>query len=98
MYGRRWLWLVILHTLVSSSPAGDRDAAVELGKKATAMVDVRDPDNSGSRSSGSGSAFCVDRSGLFVTNVHMVAARRRRWEGRRCSDLASQTRRSSRRG
>jgi WD40 repeat protein len=43
---------------------------VGLGKKATALVEVTAPRPEGG---GSGSAFCIDRSGLFITNAHVVA-------------------------
>ena len=43
----------------SASPA-----LVELGKRATALVDT---------SGGTGSAFCIDSSGMFVTNAHVVS-------------------------
>src|SRR5262249_38687984 len=39
------------------------------GKKATALVEVTTP---GPEGGGSGSAFCIDRSGLFLTNAHVI--------------------------
>jgi S1-C subfamily serine protease len=44
-----------------------RPEVIERGKKATAFVEVV---SSEGRSSGSG--FCIDRSGLFITNAHVV--------------------------
>jgi S1-C subfamily serine protease len=41
---------------------------VERGKKATALVEV-----SGAQGDATASAFCVDPSGLFVTNAHVIA-------------------------
>jgi S1-C subfamily serine protease len=43
-----------------------RKSGLALFKSATALVDLG--------YSGSGSAFCVDKRGLFVTNAHVVAA------------------------
>jgi S1-C subfamily serine protease len=54
---------------LSSPPCrGQADPAiVELGKKATALVEVRVEGGIGY-----GSAFCIDKSGIFVTNAHVV--------------------------
>ena len=41
---------------------------VERAKKATALVEV-----TSTKESASGSAFCVDVAGLFITNAHVVA-------------------------
>jgi WD40 repeat protein/S1-C subfamily serine protease len=46
-----------------------RTGVVGLGKKATALVEVTAP---GPEGGGSGSAFCIDRSGLFITNAHVI--------------------------
>ena len=59
--------------LAYAGPAGgqtksDRDV-VAIGKQATALVEVVSP---GPEGSGSGSAFCIDRSGLFITNAHVI--------------------------
>lgn len=40
---------------------------VERGKKATALVEVTT-----ARGGATGSGFCIDRSGLFITNAHVV--------------------------
>src|SRR5438105_609767 len=40
---------------------------VELGKQATALVEV-----AGAQGQATGSAFCVDQSGLFITNAHVI--------------------------
>jgi WD40 repeat protein len=42
---------------------------VATGKKATALVEVTAP---GAEGGGSGTAFCIDKSGLFITNAHVV--------------------------
>jgi WD40 repeat protein len=42
---------------------------VATGKKATALVEVMAP---GAEGGGSGTAFCIDKSGLFITNAHVV--------------------------
>ncbi|MGO9793619.1 MAG: hypothetical protein ACLP8S_30070, partial [Solirubrobacteraceae bacterium] len=54
--------------------AGRAEAQTELkpelvrrAKAATALVEVTHPD-----AGASGTAFCVDKSGLFVTNAHVV--------------------------
>ncbi len=44
-----------------------RPEVLERGKRATAFVEV-----TGSRGSSRGSAFCIDRSGLFITSVHAL--------------------------
>ncbi len=51
-----------------ASMAQHKPEVIERGKKATAFVEVAVADGSVS-----GSAFCIDRSGLFVTNAHVVA-------------------------
>jgi S1-C subfamily serine protease len=42
---------------------------VATGKKATALVEVTAP---GNQEGNTGSAFCIDKSGLFITNAHVV--------------------------
>jgi S1-C subfamily serine protease len=42
---------------------------VAVGKKATALVEVT---VSGAEGGGSGTAFCIDKLGLFITNAHVV--------------------------
>ena len=44
-----------------------RPEVLERGKRATAFVEV-----TSSRGSSRGSAFCIDRSGLFITSVHAL--------------------------
>ena len=53
--------------LAGARPEADRFAVIAKGKKATALVEV-----STRQGEGSGTAFCVDRSGLFVTNAHVI--------------------------
>ncbi len=75
MRGRRrdgWLgfscWVLLMLLPGGLLPcARVRADVVEQGKRATALVDL------GER--GSGSAFCIDPAGLFVTNWHVVADR-----------------------
>ena len=58
--------LTLLSTLATSSAlAAPRPQVLQAGKDATALVDL------GER--GSGTGFCVDAKGLFVTNRHVVA-------------------------
>ena len=57
-----------------ASPADEplaRTQLAKLGKAATALVEVKAGPAQGLRQ-GYGSAFCVHRSGLFVTNEHVV--------------------------
>ncbi len=42
---------------------------VAVGKKATALVEVTSP---GADGGGSGTAFCIDKLGLFITNAQLV--------------------------
>ena len=64
--------LLICLTVLPAPAAADeplsRVALSKLGKPATAFVEVKLPGLTGS-----GSAFCVHRSGLFLTNEHVVA-------------------------
>ena len=59
------MWLVVTLLLWSATLAGAQTKAeiVAAGKKATALVRTDD---------GFGSAFCVDASGFFITNEHVV--------------------------
>jgi S1-C subfamily serine protease len=50
--------------------AQNTSALVERGKRATALVEV-----SGIEGDATGSAFCVEKSGLFITNAHVVTGR-----------------------
>jgi S1-C subfamily serine protease len=52
---------------LAASDAQHRPEVIERGKKATAFVQVV---TSEGRATGSG--FCIDRSGLFITNAHVV--------------------------
>ncbi len=47
--------------------AGHSLEVIERSKKATALVEVVTAEGAAS-----GSAFCIDRSGLFITNAHVV--------------------------
>jgi WD40 repeat protein len=57
-------WLLVQGRLC---PAADPKEMVARGKAATAFVEVK-----GGRAEVSGSGFCVDKSGLFITNAHVV--------------------------
>ena len=61
--------LAILLLLVGSAPsrAQHKPEIIERGKKATALVEVVT-----AKGRATGSAFCVDKSGLFITNSHVV--------------------------
>jgi S1-C subfamily serine protease len=52
---------------LAPSDGQHRPEVIDRGKKATAFVQVVT-----SEGRGSGSGFCIDRSGLFVTNAHVV--------------------------
>ncbi len=52
---------------VAPCPAGDMKEVVAKGKAATALVEVDTAEGEVS-----GSAFCIDKSGLFITNAHVV--------------------------
>lgn len=67
MYVRRWLTSALMCVLAWANTASAQRAAddiVESGRAATAMVDVD--------GRVFGSAFCIDRRGVFVTNAHVV--------------------------
>src|SRR4051812_37291597 len=63
--------LVLLTMLLLARPTQAQSRAktdvVDRGKRATALVEVTSP-----RGESSGSAFCIDKAGLFVTNAHVV--------------------------
>ena len=61
--------LSLLLVLIASTPlrAQHKTQVIERGKRATALVEVRTAEGGGS-----GSAFCIDKSGLFITNSHVV--------------------------
>ena len=54
---------------VKAKPLAERprEVIVGLGKRASALVEITLP-----RGKVSGTAFCIDKSGLFVTNSHVV--------------------------
>lgn len=59
----------VLLLLVGTSPsqAQHKPEVIERGKKATALVEVVT-----AVGEATGSAFCIDKSGLFITNSHVV--------------------------
>jgi S1-C subfamily serine protease len=61
--------LSLLLALTISAPvrAQHKPDVIERGKKATALVEVKTAEGAAS-----GSAFCIDNSGLFITNSHVV--------------------------
>jgi S1-C subfamily serine protease len=61
------LGVVIVVMGLAASEAQHSPAVIERGKRATAFVEVVT-----SEGRATGSAFCIDRSGLFVTNAHVV--------------------------
>jgi Trypsin-like peptidase domain len=63
------LGLVVLASATTTSFGQFKPEVIERGKKATALVEITTP-----RGLATGSAFCVDRSGLFITNAHVVDA------------------------
>jgi len=68
---RPWIltaWTIWLAMLCCFARAGIPPEIVTKGKQATVLVETED----GRRS---GSAFCVDRAGFFVTNAHVAGAR-----------------------
>ena len=69
MLKRKSSVLTVLFLLVGSTPslAQHKREVIEQGKKATALVEVKTAEGGAT-----GSAFCVDKSGLFVTNAHVV--------------------------
>ena len=66
----RLLAFALLTLLPGPKSRADADISLEYilhAKQATALVDVEEEDGIGE-----GSAFCIDASGLFVTNAHVV--------------------------
>ncbi len=65
--------LALLTMLLLARPTQAQSQAktdvVDRGRRATALVEV-----TGTRGEGSGSAFCIDKAGLFITNAHVVEA------------------------
>jgi hypothetical protein len=68
--GMALLWGLALGISIVGSPvwADVTRAVVESGKRATALVETREA---------TGSAFCIDASGVFVTNQHVVGGENR---------------------
>ena len=59
---------VLLFSIGSAAAqAQHKPEVIERGKKATALVEVET-----AKGGASGSAFCIDKSGLFITNAHVV--------------------------
>jgi S1-C subfamily serine protease len=61
------LGVLVIATGLAPNDGQHKPEVIERGKKATAFVQVVTPEG---RATGSG--FCVDRSGLFITNAHVV--------------------------
>jgi hypothetical protein len=59
---------VILGGRASGQNSGISDV-VATGKKATALVEVTVPRGEGG---GPGTAFCIEKTGLFITNAHVA--------------------------
>jgi S1-C subfamily serine protease len=59
-----WVGLALVLCWVGKAAGEDQAAIIQKGKQATALVDVQSREF--------GTAFCVDPSGLFVTNAHVV--------------------------
>ena len=68
----KWLsFLLLLCGLMALEAEGRADitrATVQRGKQATALVEVAD---------GSGTAFCIDTAGYFITNFHVISGNTR---------------------
>ncbi len=66
---RNTLSLLLAFAQPSRRPvrAQHKPDVIERGKKATALVEVKTAEGGAT-----GSAFCVDKSGLFITNSHVV--------------------------
>lgn len=62
----RSCWAGVCLLVICASVCAADSNAVQNGKRATALVDLGDQ--------GSGSGFCIDPSGLFITNNHVVVA------------------------
>jgi WD40 repeat protein/S1-C subfamily serine protease len=65
--------LLLLIGIVLCDQAGAQSGpnidVVAIGKRATALVEVTAPK---AEEGGSGTAFCIDKSGLFITNAHVI--------------------------
>jgi WD40 repeat protein len=70
MYRLRSLVLCGVFLGIDAAPGRAEPApeVIEKGKKATALVEVTT-----AQGEVNGSAFCIDRSGLFITNAHVVS-------------------------
>jgi S1-C subfamily serine protease len=64
---------ILMIGLMGVSRAGAQTGAngdvVTIGKSATALVEVTAP---GNEEGSTGTAFCIDKSGLFITNSHVI--------------------------
>ncbi len=61
------LALLLLARPTAQAQSQTKIDVVDRGKRATALVEVTSP-----RGEGSGSGFCIDKAGLFITNAHVV--------------------------
>jgi S1-C subfamily serine protease len=61
------LGVAIMLMGLATRGAQHKPEVIERGKKATAFVPVVTPEGQAT-----GSAFCIDRSGLFITNAHVI--------------------------
>jgi S1-C subfamily serine protease len=67
--GVGWMALLALMLMPLSLRGGDvNKAIVAAGKKATVLVEIYD----GKTLKGWATAFCIDKSGVFVTNDHVA--------------------------
>ena len=69
MFRTLFATIAVSFVLFGSAPvqAQHKPEVIERGKKATALVEVAT-----SQGGATGSAFCIDKSGLFITNAHVV--------------------------
>jgi WD40 repeat protein len=89
-----FLALSVLIVLLGSASghAQHKPEVIERCKKATALVEVATPEGEAT-----GSGFCIDRSGLFITNAHVVGkAADSRGQVRLVLDIGQKAQRSRR--